>query len=125
MFITNHISSILTVTGIITALPIFQFFFPAQVLKNFNKLEIHDEAGLFYARHWGLLAFCIGALLVYAAGHPEARAPIMLFAMIEKMGMVALGVIHRNRPYTQGLRVAVIFDSICLLLYGTYLTGLA
>ncbi|MGZ5780328.1 MAG: hypothetical protein ACXWIN_05145 [Burkholderiaceae bacterium] len=125
MFITDHISGILTVTGIITASAVLQFFFPVQILKHLNKLEIHDEAGLFFARHWGLLAFSIGALLVYAAGHPEARAPIMLFALIEKLGMVAFGVMHRNRAYMKGMRVAVVFDTICVLMYGTYLGGLA
>ncbi|HEY8100592.1 MAG TPA: hypothetical protein VIF82_07530 [Burkholderiaceae bacterium] len=125
MLITDHIAGILTVTGIITALPILQFFFPVQMLKHFNKLEIRDEAGLFFARHWGLLAFSIGALLVYAAGHPEARAPIMLSALIEKLGMVAFGVMHRNRTYMQGMRVASVFDTICVLLYGIYLAGLA
>lgn len=125
MLIADHITGILTITGIITALPILQFFFPVQVLKYFNKLEIHDEAGLFFARHWGLLAFSIGALLVYAAGYPEARAPIMLFALIEKLGMVAFGVMHKNRSYMQGMRVAAVFDAICVLLYATYLGGIA
>lgn len=121
MFITDHISTILTVTGIVTGLPLLQFFFPAQVIKLLNKLEINDEAGLFFARHWGLLAFCIGALLVYAAGHPEARTPIMLAAMIEKGGIIALAVWHRHRPYAQGLRGAALFDFLCILLYGAYL----
>lgn len=125
MFIADHIAGILTVTGIITASPILQFFFPRQMLKHLSKLEIHDEAGLFYARHWGLLAFSIGALLIYAASHPEVRGAVMLFAIIEKMGLIAFGVIHRNRPYMQGMRIAVVFDSICVLLYASYLGGLA
>ncbi len=124
MLITDHIGAILIVTGIITTLPLLQFFFPVQVLKHLNRLEIHDEAGLFYARHWGLLACSIGVLLIYAASHPEARAPIMLSAMLEKMGIVALGILHRNRPYMQGMRIAVIFDALCSLLYAIYLTGL-
>src|SRR4051812_42904936 len=103
MFISAHISTILIVTGVVTMLPIFQFFFPAQVLKLVNKLDIKDEAGLFFARHWGLLAFCIGALLVYAAWHPELRVPVMLLAAAEKAGIVALVALHRGRPYAKGL----------------------
>lgn len=125
MFITDHISIILMVTGAVTVLPIFQFFFPVQILKILNKLEIHDEAGLFFARHWGILAFSLGALLIYAATHAEARAAIMLFALIEKAGMVALVALHWNRPYTKGLRLAAAFDLICVVLYGVYLTGIA
>jgi hypothetical protein len=125
MLIADHITGILLVTGIVTASPILQFFFPVQVLKRLNKLEIHDEAGLFYARHWGLLACSIGLLLIYAATHPDIRTPIMLSALLEKMGIVMFGVIHRNRPYMQGMRIAVIFDAICSLLYAIFLSGIA
>jgi hypothetical protein len=125
MLISEHISAILTITGAITALVVVQFFFPAKVLKLLNQIEIHDEAGLMFARHWGLLAFSMGALLIYAADHPQARAAIMLFALIEKVGLVALIVGHSKRPYTRGLRLTALFDSICSVLYATYLIGVA
>lgn len=125
MMITAHISAVLYVTGAITALPLFQFLFPAPVLKRFSQLEIKDEAGLFFARHWGLLVFCIGALLIYAAGHAEAREPIMLFALIEKLGLLVLMAAHWKRPYVKGLRGAAAFDLVCSLLYGAYLGGIA
>jgi len=125
MLISDHISAILYVTGAITALVVVQFFFPKKVLKLLNQIEIHDEAGLLFARHWGLLAFSLGALLIYAADHPEARVAIVLFALIEKVGLVALIVAHRKRPYTRGLRLTAVFDTICSLLYAAYLIGIA
>lgn len=125
MFITTHISTILIVTGAITALPILQFFFPVQVLKLLNKFDIKDDAGLFFARHWGLLAFCIGVLLMYAAWHPELRTPIMLLAALEKAGIVGLVALHWQRPYAKGLIGAAVFDSICVVLYGAYLLRVA
>jgi hypothetical protein len=125
MPISDHISVILYVTGAITSLVVVQYFFPAKVLKLLNQIEIHDEAGLLFARHWGLLAFSLGALLIYAADHPQARAAIMLFALIEKAGLVALIAIHSKRSYTRGLRLTALFDSICCVLYASYLTGIA
>ena len=125
MIIADHISIILTVTGAITALVVLQFFFPEKILKLLSKVTISDEAGVFYARHWGLLAFSIGALLIYSADHPEARAPIMLFAAIEKVGLVAMVVLHAKRPYTQGMRLAAVFDGSCVLIYAAYLAGVA
>jgi hypothetical protein len=122
MIITANISLILYATGIVTMLPIFQFFFPAPVLK-LSQIQLTDEASLFFARHWGLLAFSIGALLMYAAGHPESRQAIMLFAAIEKLGVAALVAMHWRRPYAKGLRAAAAFDLSCALLYGAYLTG--
>lgn len=125
MPISDHISAILYVTGFITASVMVQFFFPARALKVLNQIELHDEAGILFARHWGLLAFSMGALLIYAADHPQARAAIMLFALIEKVGLVTLIAWHSKRPYTQGLRLTALFDSICSLLYAAHLSGIA
>jgi hypothetical protein len=49
--VTSNISTILFVTGLVTMLPLLQFLFPAAFLKLLNKIEIKDEAGLFFARH--------------------------------------------------------------------------
>ena len=125
MLIADHIAPILTVTGIVTGLVVLQFFFPQKVLKLLSKIEMRDEAGIFFARHWGLLAFSMGGLLVYAADHPELRAPVMLFAAIEKAGLVGFVILHAKRPYTQGLRLAAVFDGLCVLMYAAYLAGLA
>jgi hypothetical protein len=125
MLISDNISAILYVTGAITASVVIQFFFPAKALKLLNQIEIQDEAGRLFARHWGLLAFSMGALLIYAAGHPQARAAIMLFALIEKIGLVVLIVSDGKRAYTRGLRLTALFDSLCSLLYAAYLGGIA
>ncbi|HXA47575.1 MAG TPA: hypothetical protein VNW52_08085 [Burkholderiaceae bacterium] len=125
MPISDHISIILYVTGAITSLAVLQFFFPARFLKLLNQIEIHEEAGLLFARHWGLLAFSLGALLIYAADHPQARNAIMLFVLIEKVGLVILVASHSKRPYTRGLRLTALFDTICSVLYAAYLGGVA
>jgi len=125
MPISDHISAVLYVTGVITASVVVQFFFPAKALKLLNNIEIHDEAGLLFARHWSLLAFCLGGLLIYAADHPQARVTIMLFALIEKVGLVALIARQAKRPFTRGLRLTALFDSLCSLLFAAYLSGLA
>ncbi|HEX7642936.1 MAG TPA: hypothetical protein VF472_12085 [Burkholderiaceae bacterium] len=125
MIIADHISTILTVTGVVTGLVVLQFFLPVAVLRLLSKIDMHDEAGLFFARHWGLLAFVIGGLLVYSADHAEARGAIMLAAAVEKAGLVALVLLHGRRPYTRGLRLAAGFDGVCVLIYAAYLLGLA
>jgi len=125
MIIADHISAILTVTGIVTALVVLQFFFPVAVLRLLSKLSIEDEAGLFFACHWGLLAFVIGGLLVYAAGHAEAREAIMIAAAVEKAGLVGLVLLNASKPFTHGLRLAAVFDGVCVLIYSAYLLGLA
>ena len=123
--VTSNISTILLVTGLVTMLPLLQFLFPAAFLKLLNKIEIRDEAGLFFARHWGMMAFVVGGLLVYAAGHPEVRLPIVCAALIEKAALVLLIVLNWSKPFGQGFAVTLLFDGACCVIYGLYLAGLA
>ena len=63
--IGTHIELILIVTGALTAIALLQFIAPASVLRMIYGEAPTDEVGLAVARHWGLLTFLIGALLIY------------------------------------------------------------
>ena len=62
-----HIELILIVTGAVTATALLQFIAAAPVLRMIFGEAPTDKVGLAVARHWGLLTFLIGALLIYAA----------------------------------------------------------
>lgn len=119
--LVEHFAAVLWVTGAITTVPVLQFFAPKQVLALMYRIELTDEAGLFLARHWGLLAASMGGLLMFAAAHPEVRPAVVTAALIEKAGLaVAVALVHR-RPFARGLRMVVAFDTACVLLYATWL----
>ena len=123
--VTSNISTILLVTGLVTMLPLLQFLFPVVFLKLLNKIEIKDEAGQFFARHWGMMAFVVGGLLVYASGHPEARLPIISAALIEKAALVLLIALNWNKPFGKSFAATLLFDGACCVIYGLYLGGVA
>jgi hypothetical protein len=118
-----HIGAVLAVTGVITALPVVLFAAPAQRVRLLLKLELADRGALLIARQLGLLAFTMGALLVYAAGHPELRAPVVLAALVEKTGFVFLIASQWTEPHTRGLRIAAAFDGACSAVYAAWLLG--
>ncbi len=122
--IDAHLEGILWVTGAITMLPLLQFLAPRLGLKLLYKVEVNDPVGLLFARHWGLLAFVLGALLFYAAGHPEIRRPVLFAAMVEKAGLVGLLAAQRKAPSAGGLRLTLAFDALCSLLYAGWLLGI-
>jgi hypothetical protein len=74
------------------------------------------------ARHWGLLIFCVGALLVYTAFYPPVRAPILLVAVIEKVGLgvCVLGTSLRRQGIAAVLTGG---DLLIALVYVFYLSG--
>lgn len=113
-------SRLLFWTGIATMLPGLQFVFPVAVLARMG-MDVGDAAGMFYARHWGLMALCVGALLVYASRPVAARGAIVLAAAVEKFGLVVLVAMAWNEPAIQGLRGPAVFDAVCTLLYARLL----
>ena len=117
-----HIELILIVTGALTAIAILQFIAPAPVLRMICGEAPTDEVGLAVARHWGLLTFLVGALLIYAAFHPSVRGPAMVVAVIEKaaLGLGVFGTSLRTHP---AAAAAAAGDSLIALIYVLYLAG--
>jgi hypothetical protein len=117
-----HIELILIVTGALTAIALLQFIAPAPVLRMIYGETPTDEAGLAVARHWGLLTFLVGALLVYAAFHPSVRVPAMVIAVIEKAAL-SLGVFGTSLRTHPGAAAIAAGDSLIALIYVLYLAG--
>ncbi|HEX2685438.1 MAG TPA: hypothetical protein VHN14_02410 [Kofleriaceae bacterium] len=119
--LAEHFTAILWVTGGFTATPVLQFFAPRQVLAMLYRIELTDEAGVFFARHWGLLAASCGGLLLFAAAHPEVRTAVVTAALVEKAGIVVAFALARRRPFARGLRLVAAFDAACVVLYAAWL----
>jgi len=117
-----HIELILIVTGAITAIALVQLIAPALVLRMIFGEAPPDKVGLAVARHWGLLTFLLGALLVYAAFHPPVRGPAMVVAVIEKaaLGLGVFGTSLRTHPAAVAIAAG---DSLIALIYVFYLAG--
>jgi hypothetical protein len=120
--IATQIEPILIITGAATAIALIQFIAPSQILRMVYGEAPTDAISLGLARHWGLLIFCVGVLLIYAAFHPSVRDPAMGFAATEKVAL-GTGVLGTSlRRY--GLAAAIAAgDSLIALVYIAYLTG--
>ena len=118
--IVKHFTKILVVTGIITMLPIVMFFLPWAMLSIVG-LDVGREAGVPFTKHWGLLAFCFGALLVYSAYHVELRRPIVVAAAVEKIGLCVIIAMAWNEPSLQALRPILFVEGIIVVVYGIWL----
>ncbi len=118
-----NIKLILLVTGIITASMIAAFFAPATVLNQLFAEPPSDAVSLALMRHWGLLVFCFGGLLIYAAYRPELRKPVLVFTIVEKVALV-LGILFLPLALRSGAYVAAASDATFTTLYLLYLAGL-
>src|SRR5262245_41326707 len=121
--IATHIEWILIATGAATATMLTQFLAPLPVLRRIYGEAPTDGVSVALARHWGLLIFCVGALLIYAAFYLPVRAPILVFAVIEKVGfgVCVLGTSLRRQGIAAVLAAA---DLLMALIYVLYLSRL-
>jgi hypothetical protein len=105
-------------------LPILVLLLPRQGHRLLFGIDASAGAGGLFTRHWSVLAPSLGALLIYAAWHPELRAPLMLAAGIEKAGLIGFIVADWKKPHTAGMRPIVIIDVLIVLVYALYLCHL-
>ena len=82
-----------------------------------------DPISLAIAQHWGLLLFGVGALLVYAAYHPEVRTPTLVLASLEKI-VFAIGVLTSSLRRGPTALIVALSDAAFAILYVMYLAGL-
>jgi len=120
--IAAHIEPILIVTGTVTAFTLIQLIAPLRILRTIFGETPTDAISLGLARHWGLVIFCVGVLLIYAAFHPAVRDPAMVFAATEKvaLGTGVLGTSLRRHAVAAAIAAG---DSLIALVYIAYLAG--
>ena len=121
--ITSNIEVILVVTGLLTAAMIAQFVAPSWTLRHAFGEVPSGVVGIVLARHWGLLLFCVGMLLVYSAFHPTVRQPTMVLASVEKVGFAGcvFGSSLRRRRIPSIMATG---DTLMAAVYVLYLLGL-
>jgi len=121
--IGTYIKPILLVTGVATASMIAAFFAPATVLSQLFVQPPTDAVSLAVTQHWGLLVFCFGGLLIYAAYRPEVRKPVLVFTIIEKIALV-VGLLVLPLELRSGAHVVAVSDATFTALYLLFLAGL-
>ena len=122
--LASSIGWILVVSGVITAgAGLAAFLFPHLFLRLGFRVESPISSLVFFVRHWGVLIFVVGALIVYSAYAPTTRAPVLVAAAIEKFAIGLLTFFGPVRRTTAMTAIAV-GDGGFAILCVAYLAGL-
>jgi hypothetical protein len=121
--VAAHVALILTITGLATAGALALVVAPAATMRTVFGQSPSDSLGLIIARHWALLIFLVGGLLVYAVYRPEIRVPTLIVAVVEKAAFAGamLTSPFRRRP---AVMVIALADAGMAALYLMFLVGL-
>lgn len=123
MIVAAYIEPILLVSGIVTAGGVAAFLAPRAVTRLLFGAELAGDGSALVARHWGLLIFLIGCLIVYAAYSPALRFPVLIVAIVEKGAIIGLFFLGGVR-WTPAMQLVAAVDGLFACLYAAYLAGL-
>src|SRR5262252_4651183 len=122
--LASSIEWILVASGIVTAgAGLTALLFPHPFLRSAFGVENPTSSLVFFVRHWGVLIFVVGALIVYSAYAPNVRPPVLVAAAIEKFAIGLLTFFGPVRRTTAMTAIAV-GDGGFAILYVAYLAGL-
>jgi hypothetical protein len=102
------------VTGAGTAVAALDAFAPQWTVETVQKLAWAPEYGLF-VQHWGIMVGAMGVAMIVAAFRASWRAPILLYAAVEKAFMVWLYLTHAGAPYAHGFLLPAAMDALVVL----------
>ncbi|HOE17085.1 MAG TPA: hypothetical protein PK344_06675 [Syntrophorhabdaceae bacterium] len=124
--ISNNITIILYVTGIITASMLGVFLAPRLVFAKTLRVDV-AYGGLpeVIERHWGMGIFITGLLLIWAGYDPAIRKPVLACVGLNKAVFVAMLLFDFKHKYVRNLALIMAFDAACVIIYAAYLMGWA
>jgi hypothetical protein len=121
----SSIEWILIITGLITAgVGVVALLFPHFQLRSTYGVENPTSIAVFFVRHWGMMSFVVGCLIIYSAYAPTIRVPVLIAAAVEKFAfglLVFFGPVKRTSLMTT---TAVVDGGVFAILYVVYLVGL-
>ena len=119
--IVSYIRPVMIVAGLLTATMFSAAFAPAQAMvSNFGE-PLAGPASAIVVRSWGALIGLVGLMLLYGAFVPATRTLVLLVAAVSKAIFIGLVLAHGSRYLGYQAGVAVVVDSLMVLLFGWYL----
>lgn len=122
-FLASRVKLVMLVCGALTCTMLTTALAPARsMLSSFGEPLVGDAAAL-VVRSWGILIVLVGAMLIYGAFVPVVRPLVLTVAGISKLCFVLLVLAQGARYLGQPIRVAVVADSIMVLLFAVCLVA--
>ena len=120
-WIVAHMKWILLVSGLLTCSMIQTVVAPHRVMQTFFGEPIEGAAAELVVRNWGALIALGGGMLILAAFHAPSRPLALAFTGLGKLVFIALVLAHGGRYLGFQAGVAVVADSLMVLLFALYL----
>lgn len=124
-WIRSNVRWIMIVSGLLTATMVYATIAPGAALQSSFGETLDGPLAELIVRNWGALIGLVGGMLIYGAFHPETRPVILTVAGASKLLFIALVLSQGQRYLAHQAGIAVVVDSVMVLLFGWYLLAQA
>lgn len=120
-FVAKTLRAFLIIFGFATCVPLLLAYnVDAANTIAFHGLLEYGPSSVPALRHWGIMVFGIGVLMIAAAFRPWLRFETMAFSTIEKSFMVYLYLASAGQPWISAYTAAFAIDSAIVLYSAVY-----
>lgn len=120
-WIVVSIKWIMLIAGILTTSILYYAIAPDAALRADFGQGVEGPLAQLIVRNWGVLVGLVGLMLVYGAFVPPARRLVLAVATLSKVAFVLLLVTVGHEFIRQRIGLALVVDSLEVLLFLTYL----
>ncbi len=120
-WIITRMKWIMLVSGVLTCSMIFAAIAPQSALHSMFGLTLEGAIAEIVVRNWGALIAIVGAMLIYGAYHPPSRPLVLTVASVSKLIFISLVLLFGRQYLDHQAGVAVVGDSVMVLLFVIYL----
>lgn len=119
--INAQIKWIMLISGLFTCSMFLSLLSPTAGLEMlFGVSELEEPFTEIVVRNWGALIGMVGVLLIFGGFRPHSRNLILVIAAVSKSIFIALNLLI-GIEYLSTSLVAIVLDSVFILLYVLYL----
>jgi hypothetical protein len=118
-----HMKAVMLVSGALTCTMLYAVLAPEAALRTTFGETLQGPLVDVVVRNWAALIVIGGAMLIYGAFHPPSRPPILVMTALGKTAFIALVLAQGGRYLSQQAAVAVVLDSVMVVLFAAYLAA--
>jgi hypothetical protein len=122
-FLAANIKWIMLVSGTLTCTMVYAAIAPQAALRATFGETLQGPLAEIVVRNWGALITLLGAMLIYGAFNPPARALALTVAGASKLVFIALVLSQGTRYLGHQAGIAIAVDLVWVVLFAWYLLG--
>lgn len=121
--LSRNMKWVMLVAGLLTCTMFYALLAPQAALQSTFGETLPGPVAEIVVRNWGGLIGIVGLLLIYGAFNPASRSMVLLVAGASKVIFISLILIYGSKYLGHQAGVAVVVDSVMVLLFAGYLIG--